>query len=89
MPSPPRLSKSRFQPGRQCALKLWHDVHSPELRVRPDEDVSAETRLPALFEPAVEHQNVFARIDVLLRVGDEWDLQAFVLAAELVCRYRG
>lgn len=120
MPNPPRLSKSRFQSGRQCALKLWHDVHSPELRVPPDEALQwifdrgnrvgelAQDRYPggrlieagyrhparaleetaaalaeagqpdatlsAIFEPAVEHQNVFARIDVLLRVGDEWDL---------------
>ena len=32
-----RLSKSRFMSGTQCHLRLWHEVHRPDLRSQPDE----------------------------------------------------
>ncbi|QIT54996.1 DUF2779 domain-containing protein [Aquisalimonas sp. 2447] len=30
--------------------------------------------LPALFEPAIQHNNVLTRVDVLARAGEQWDL---------------
>lgn len=33
----PRLSKSRFIAGRQCALRLWYDIHRRELATPADE----------------------------------------------------
>src|SRR5207247_4891499 len=37
MPSPPRLSKSRFTSGLQCHKKLWWTVHEPDApELQPD-----------------------------------------------------
>ena len=37
----PRLSKSRFVSGTQCHLRLWYEVHRPDLRSEPDEVLQA------------------------------------------------
>ena len=41
MTTSPRLSKSRYLSGAQCALRLWYDTFAPELAPAPDDVIQA------------------------------------------------
>ena len=39
--SQPRLSKSRYLSGTQCHLRLWYEIHRPDLESEPDDVLQA------------------------------------------------
>jgi hypothetical protein len=65
------LAQQRYPGGRVIDAEYYETA----LALEQTKEALADPTLPALFEPAFVHNNVLARIDVLMRVGnDEWDL---------------
>jgi len=64
------LAQRRYPGGELVGFKPWERVPAIEATRR----LMADESVPAIYEAAIEHQGVYARVDVLVRNGSAWDL---------------
>ena len=64
------LAQRRYPGGELVGFKPWERAPAIEATRR----LMADESVPAIYEAAIEHQGVYARVDVLVRSGDAWDL---------------
>lgn len=64
------LAQRRY-PGGQLIDADYRQTDEARFQTR---DRMLEPHIPALYEPAIEHDKVLTRVDVLARAGEAWDL---------------
>jgi hypothetical protein len=65
------LAQQRYPGGKPITAEYYET----DLALEQTAEAVLDTSIPALFEPAIIHNNVSARVDILQRSGaDEWDL---------------
>ena len=64
------LAQARYPGGVLVGYKPWER----EPAIAETQRLMADESVPAIYEAAIEHRGLYARVDVLLRNGPSWDL---------------
>jgi len=64
------LAQARYPGGVLVGYKPWER----EPAIAETQRLMADESVPAIYEAAIEHRGLYARVDVLLRNGSSWDL---------------
>jgi len=64
------LAQRRYPGGELVGFKPWERAPAIEATRR----LMADESVPAIYEAAIEHKGVYARVDALVRSRDAWDL---------------
>lgn len=64
------LAQARYPGGVLVGYKPWER----EPAVAETQRLMADASVPAIYEAAIEHKGLYARVDVLVRNGTGWDL---------------